>query len=140
MKIYFAGSISGGRGDVEIYKIIIEVLKNYGDVLTEFIGNETLTSKGEGELDDKFIHDRDLNWLHSAEVVLAEITTPSLGVGYEIGRALENGKKILCLYRQLDGRRISAMIKGAPGITVVEYNNSDHIKQILNEFFISQKT
>ncbi|MFN8257625.1 MAG: nucleoside 2-deoxyribosyltransferase [Bacteroidales bacterium] len=136
MKIYFAGSITGGRGDVEIYKIIIEELKKYGEVLTEFIGDESLSSNGEGELNDKFIHDRDLNWLFSAGLVVAEITTPSLGVGYEIGRALENGKKILCLYRQENGRRISAMIKGAPGITVFNYTGIEHLKQILKDFFL----
>ncbi len=32
-------------------------------------------------------------------VLVAEVTQVSLGVGYEIGRAVAMGKKILCLYR-----------------------------------------
>ena len=44
MKIYFAGSIRGGRGDAEIYAQIIEFLQGYGEVLTEHIGDTSLTS------------------------------------------------------------------------------------------------
>jgi 2'-deoxynucleoside 5'-phosphate N-hydrolase len=135
MKIYFAGSISGGRGDVDMYNQIIIYLKDFGEVLTEFIGDTSLSSLGEDDLNDKFIHDRDVEWLLSAEVLVAEVTTPSLGVGYEIGRALENGKKILCLYRHIEGKRISAMIKGAPGIVVKQYVDLLELKGIVKRFF-----
>ena len=37
--------------------------------------------------------------------IVAEVTQPSLGVGYEIGRAVAMDKKILCLYRPQDGKR-----------------------------------
>ncbi len=48
MKIYFAGSIRGGRDDSEIYFKIIEMLQATGaDVLTEHIGSSELTSHGE---------------------------------------------------------------------------------------------
>ncbi|MDF1548740.1 MAG: nucleoside 2-deoxyribosyltransferase [Bacteroidales bacterium] len=135
MKIYFAGSISGGRADVPLYHKIITQLKIYGEVLTEFIGNAELSGLGEKNLSDEFIHDRDLEWLLSSDVVVAEITTPSLGVGYEIGRAIENGKKILCLYRTVKGKRISAMIKGAKGLKVKKYTDFEDIKLILEDFF-----
>jgi hypothetical protein len=131
MKIYFAGSISAGRQDVPIYQKIISLLKNYGEVLTEFIGNDNLTGLGEEKLSDQFIHDRDLEWLLSCDLVVAEVTTPSLGVGYEIGRAIENHIKILCLYRKIDGKRLSAMINGAPKLTVFEYRDVEDIEAIL---------
>lgn len=38
-------------------------------------------------------------------VVVAEVTQPSLGVGYELGRAVTMGKKIFCLFRPSSGRR-----------------------------------
>ena len=98
MTIYFAGSISGGRGDQAVYQQIIDLLKQHGTVLTEHFGDATLTAAGEA-LDDCVIHDRDLAWLRRADVLVAEVTTPSLGVGYEIGRAVEWGKRIVCLYR-----------------------------------------
>lgn len=37
-------------------------------------------------------------------VVVAEVTQPSLGVGYELGRAVALGKQILCLFRPQSGR------------------------------------
>ena len=94
MKIYFAGSIRGGRGDADIYSQIISFLSNYGKVLTEHVGKNKLTEIGEFQIDDRSIHDRDLNWLKEADIVVAEVTNPSLGVGYEIGRAIDLNKKI----------------------------------------------
>jgi hypothetical protein len=119
-KIYFGGSISGGRGDQAIYGQIIQLLKQHGTVLTEHFGDAALTSAGEN-LADCDIHDRDLNWLQDADLLVAEVTTPSLGVGYEIGRAVEWGKRIICLYRPSHGRRLSGMIAGCAGIEVIEY-------------------
>jgi 2'-deoxynucleoside 5'-phosphate N-hydrolase len=135
MKIYFAGSISAGRHDVGIYHQIIQVLNQYGQVLTEFIGEDSLAATGETNLSDKEIHDRDIDWLLSADVLVAEVTTPSLGVGYEIGRAIENEKKILCLFRATQGKRLSAMIKGAPNVEVFNYTELADIKKFLERFF-----
>ena len=44
MKIFFCGSIRGGRQDVEFYKAIIRILSRHGTVLTEFIGFEITDS------------------------------------------------------------------------------------------------
>lgn len=41
MKIYFAGSIRGGRDDASIYARLIEELKTHGEVLTEHVGFES---------------------------------------------------------------------------------------------------
>jgi hypothetical protein len=138
INIYFAGSIRGGREDVALYFEIIEQLAEYGQVLTEHIGNPELTGLGEID-DDKKIHDRDLGWLKQAEYLVAEVTTPSLGVGYEIGKATEWGKPTLCLYRPTEGRALSAMIAGCPGAVVREYRNKEELKGIFKDFFqISQ--
>src|ERR1700682_3462745 len=111
-KIYFAGAIRGGRGDAPLYAEIVSMLGEYGEVLTEHIGDLALTSAGESS-SDREIHDRDLAWLREADVLVAEATTPSLGVGYEIGKATEWGTPVLCLYRPAEGRSLSAMISGS---------------------------
>jgi hypothetical protein len=134
MEIYFAASITGGRGDQQYYSRIIEHLKRYGEVLTEHLGNESLDAGGEG-LPDRRIHDRDMDWLLSADVVVAEITTPSLGVGYEIGRAVEQGKRILALYRPTPGKRASGMILGSPFVAVRAYHNLAEARRSIDEFF-----
>ena len=130
MTIYFAGSIRGGRGDQAIYLQIIELLNQHGTVLTEHLGSEALGAGGE-DLSDCSIHDRDLEWLRKADVLVAEVTTPSLGVGYEIGRAVEWGKRVICLYRPCDQRRLSGMIAGCRGVSVLEYADLHHLSPIL---------
>ena len=86
MKIYFAGAVRGGREDAGLYLRIIKHLSEYGLVLTEHLGDVMLDERGEPGLSDADIHDRDLAWLRQAECLVAEVTAPSLGVGYEIGK------------------------------------------------------
>ena len=89
MKIYFAGSIRGGREDAALYQEIIQYLGNFGTVLTEHIGDESLTAGGEHALSDQEIFRRDMDWLISADLIVAEVTSPSLGVGFEIASAVD---------------------------------------------------
>lgn len=134
MKIYFAGSISGGRQDQAIYAQIIDLLKRHGTVLTEHFGSATLTAAGE-PLGDRAIHDRDIDWLRAADVLVAEVTTPSLGVGYEIGRCVEWQKRVLCIYRPSPDRRLSGMIAGAPGVQVIKYAAASDLPTLFDELF-----
>jgi len=135
MKIYFAGSIRAGRDDAGLYLQLINHLQQYGKVLTEHVGDKDLQHSGEQGMTDKDIHDRDMDWVLESDVIVAEVTTPSLGVGYEIGRALENGKRILCLYRPQDGKRLSAMIGGSPAVTNTRYHTIDEARQVIDVYF-----
>ncbi len=135
MKIYFAGSIRGGRDDWALYFEIIEYLREYGQVLTEHVGDSELSALGEAEADDVWLHDRDLTWLREADCLVAEVTTPSLGVGYEIGKATEWGKPVLCLFRPSESRTLSAMIAGSGWVTVREYQSVAELKRIFDQFF-----
>lgn len=135
MKIYFAGSIRGGRDDVDLYKQLIEYLSKYGEVLTEHIGSSKISSQGEDGDTEEYIYNRDMDWLSQADVIVAEVTQTSLGVGYEIGRAVGMGKNILCMYRPQEGKKLSAMIKGCKDVTNVEYSTLDEGKKILDEYF-----
>jgi len=134
MKIYFAGSIRGGREDAALYLQIIEYLKTFGEVLTEHVGDANLTELGDDGPTDKYIHDRDLAWLQSSDVLVAEVTSVSMGVGYEIGRAVESGKKVLCLFRPESGKNLSAMIAGCPDLELVNYRNLDEVKLAIDGF------
>ena len=131
MKIYFSGSIRGGRDDAKIYNQIITYLKNFGKVLTEHIGDSSLDSSGEKN-DDASIHNKDMEFLMECDVVVAEVTNPSLGVGYEIGRAIENNKKVICIYREIKNKKISAMILGSKGILSFKYQDLESLKKILS--------
>jgi nucleoside 2-deoxyribosyltransferase len=134
MKIYFAGSIRGGRHDKELYLQIIALMEKYGRVLTEHIGEQGLSTMGETDSHDTYIYERDMAWLREADVVVAEITTPSLGVGYEIGK-MDEQKPLLCLYREMEGRRHSAMLTGNNHLRLREYKELADVEKILSDFF-----
>jgi nucleoside 2-deoxyribosyltransferase len=134
MKIYFAGSIRGGRGDAQLYKQIIELLKEYGEVLTEHIGHDSVTSAGSG-VDPVHIFEQDTDWLREADVVVAEVTTPSLGVGYEIGLADSMEKRILCLYREKEDQHVSAMLLGNRNLSIAQYESIEDIANYLVDYF-----
>lgn len=118
--LYFAGSIRAGRDDVPVYARLVEHLKGYGEVLTEHVGDYTLSLHGQSHLTDKHIHDRDLAWLRRSDVVVAEVTHASLGVGYEIATALAWRIPVVALFRGETGR-LSAMIAGAEGVELTCY-------------------
>lgn len=135
MRIYFAGSIRGGRQDAALYTQIVEMLKEYGEVLTEHVGDPDLS---EENLEDEDIHRRDMDWLELADALVAEVTVPSHGVGYEVARAETLGKPILCLHRPGPGRHLSALIAGAPSVRCERYDRMDQLKAILDDFFRRQ--
>src|SRR5438270_3338983 len=130
--IYFAGSIRGGRGDAPIYSQLIARLRRFGRLFTELVGSPNLTANGE-EASPRDIHDRDLEWLRASDVIVAEVTTPSLGVGYEIARATQWQKPVLCLFRTGTPQSLSAMISGCPDVVVREYAKVEEADAILEK-------
>jgi len=136
MKIYFAGSIRGGRDDQPLYFQIIELLTKYGVVLTEHLGHQNLSASGEAS-PEELIYKRDMTWLHEADVVVAEVSTPSLGVGYELSKVEDMHKPLLCLFRSDSERMLSAMIAGNKEIKVAHYTNIQDVSNSIQNFFQS---
>ncbi len=121
--IYFAGAISGGRTDVALYREIIAALEAEGHrVLAGAVAAEHVTSSGE-TLDSLAIFDRDLGWIASADVLVAEVSMPSTGVGYEIATARYHYRiPVICLHRPAHTTRCTAMVAGDRGIELIEYS------------------
>ena len=134
MKIYFAGAIRGGRDETDIYNNIITHLSSKAEVLTEHVGSSKLTTIGETNYPDREIFLRDMEWLQSADLVIAEVTTPSLGVGYELGIAEKLKVPVLCLYHLQEGKRLSAMIGGNKKFKCQTYKTLDEAKIHINNF------
>jgi hypothetical protein len=132
MDIYFAGSIRGADADKPLYKRFIKHLSGHGKVLTEHSFDYDYSQ--EIWLDDHEIYVLDTGWLRDAAVLVAEVSSPSLGVGYEIGRVEAMGKPILCLYRRQEGRRLSAMIGGNRSLKIVEYESEDEALKAMDDF------
>ena len=135
MNIYFCGSIRGGRDLASIYAEMIAMLGSYGRVLTEHLGSDEVIEAKDRVLSDKEIHDRDLQWIVESDMLVAEVTVPSLGVGYEIGRAIEMGKPVLCLFRQGSEYTISAMIAGSDKVEMKYYQSLEEVKDLFETFF-----
>ena len=135
MKLYFAGAIRGGRQDASTYHAMIAHLQTHGEVLTEHVGSKALSDGGEHDLSDDQIHARDVAWLEDCDAVVAEVTAPSLGVGYELGIAEKLGKPVLCLFDASNpGFRLSAMLSGNPKTTVVRYQELDEAIEAIDQF------
>jgi hypothetical protein len=125
MTIYFSGSIVGGRADVALYRRLVEALRAEGHrVLAGAVSSEEIGEGGEN-LQPADIFARDLSWLDEAELVVAEVSVPSLGVGYEIAYATQIRRiPVIALYRNAFTHRCSAMISGDPGVLLIEYEDT----------------
>ena len=134
MNIYFGGSIAGGRNFLQTYQFIVSHLKSEGhQVLTEHVANPDVLEL-ENELSAEEIYTRDIRWLTEADCLIAEVSNPSLGVGYEICYALRLNKPVLCLYHQ--GTFLTRMITGntSDNITVGEYQTNEELTRTINHF------
>ena len=130
-KIYFAGSIRGGRVDADLYRRIIEFMKEGNVVLTEHVGSPHLNLMEQGKRDVE-IYDQDTAWLRECDMVVAECTCPSLGVGYELAYAEKLGKPCHIFY---DRRKtqLSAMLTGDPYFHIHPYEREEEVFAVLRE-------
>jgi nucleoside 2-deoxyribosyltransferase len=125
MDLYFSCSLTGGRQDQPLYAALVAHLQALGhSVLTAHLASTTVHTE-DGELSPEAVFERDTAWLRDCDAVIAEVSTPSHGVGFEVAYALERGKPILCLARE--GTRVSKMLTGIrrPGFAFVTYRDAD---------------
>lgn len=112
MKIYFACSITGGRQDAEIYRMMVEALQADGHDLPSAVFAVPGPGGGESYMQPEVVYRRDVAWIEACDVLIAEVSTPSHGVGYEIGYAISLGKPVLCLHHEQ--KIVSKMLTGNP--------------------------
>jgi nucleoside 2-deoxyribosyltransferase len=133
MKIYFACSIRGGRDDAETYAELAAYIKTKSTLLTEIFADGKLTPQGMNKPSDE-IWATDIAWVKESDAIIAEVTNPSLGVGYEIAKAEEWNKPVLALFRDDGTRKLSAMIKGSPSTETVYYTTIAEAKSAIEAF------
>lgn len=132
MKIYFAGSIRGGEPDREWFQQLITYIKQYAQVMTE--QSFDFSYDEEIKKDDIWIYTTDMGWLRESDALIAEVTAPSLGVGYEIAKAEEWGIPVLMLYLDSPNRAPSAMLNGNKNLPMITYNEKKEALEAINEF------
>ncbi len=125
MNIYFSCSLTGGRADEEVYGALVDDMLAAGhEIPTAHLARPEVMSL-ERIVEPAEVYQRDMAWIAGCDAVVAEVTTPSHGVGYEIAVALQLGKPVLCCHRR--GRPVSKMLTGNdfPGLEIIDYAEID---------------
>jgi nucleoside 2-deoxyribosyltransferase len=139
MNIYFACSITGGREFERIYQDLMTALLADGhEIPTAHLAESNVLAL-EAVTPAREVYERDVIWIRNADALIAEVSAPSHGVGYEIGFALQVGKPVLCIHQQ--GRKLSKMISGNPHpkLTVQTYKGSEEAIHLAREFIKNLK-
>lgn len=126
MNIYFSGSIYGGRQKLEDYKKIVKELSKYGKVLNEEVADDDVIIN-ETKTTDNEIFESLKNRLNIADVIFAEVTIKSLGVGYELGYADSHNKRIICIYDETVTPKITTMLRGNKNLKIIPYTDINNI-------------
>lgn len=134
MNIYFSCSLTGGRDDAPVYQSIVDYLLEKGlQVPTQHLAHPEVMD-AEKVVDPFEVFQRDIHWLETCSGVVAEVSTPSHGVGYEIAHALWLKKPVLCCYHS--ERPVSKMITGntTPGLKLAPYRHLEDLLPQLEAF------
>lgn len=133
-KVYFAGSIRGGREYATLYQKIINYIQKTDIVLTEHIGKSKMSLKAQTKEIDMHIYERDVEWLKNCDLVIAECSCPSLGVGYELAYAEAHHIPVYIFYNRTKSN-ISAMLNGNVYFTIIPYEAEDEIYSAIDKIF-----
>jgi hypothetical protein len=104
--------------------------------LTAGADGRTAASRAGPGIGDEYIYGRDMHWLEEADALVAEVSAPSLGVGYEISCALHaRGIPVLCLVHA-DVNFHSAKISGntEKGLVLERYITRDDMRRSIWRF------
>ncbi len=102
MKIYFTASVSGKQELLVNYKNIIAALEKEGhDVISDHILNIEPKDLDAETVEDRISHHGQVSkWITETDMTVAEVSNPSVSVGYEIAMALEKSKPVLALHER----------------------------------------
>lgn len=129
MTIYLACTVRGDRTALDATRALADSLEALGHtVLTRHLLLDDVESR-EDELSEREVFERDVRWLEAADVVIAEASGSSYGVGFEvgyaIGRAAVTRQHVLLLYAASRRPAISRLISGNthPACTTYPYRD-----------------
>ena len=141
MRIYLACTVRGDRGGVAAGRAICERLERHGhEVLTTHLLAENVET-AESRLTEEEVFRRDLDWLGSCDVLVAEASGSSYGVGFEVGyvlgRAHATGQRVVLLYDRSRQHAISRLITGNcdAACTTFGYGSIDELTAFIDQRF-----
>jgi len=116
MRIYLACTVRGDRSGVLAGRAICERLEHHGhEVQTKHLLADDVET-AEAQLTEGDVFRRDLGWLAQCDVLVAEASGSSYGVGFEVGyvlgRAHASRQRVVLLYDRRRRHAISRLITG----------------------------
>jgi nucleoside 2-deoxyribosyltransferase len=127
MQIYLACTVRGDRSAVAGLRTLVASLERSGHtVLTKHLLDDNVDG-AESALTERAVYERDIAWLETCDVLIADGTGSSFGVGFEVGYVLgrsdRTGQRVVLLYRADRRDQISRLIVGNahPRCQVVPY-------------------
>jgi nucleoside 2-deoxyribosyltransferase len=143
MTIYLACTVRGDRGGVLAGRAVCERLIALGhDVLTTHLLADDV-NEAESTLSEADVYRRDLEWLSRCDVLVAEASGSSYGVGFEVGyvlgRAGVSGQRVVLLYDTARHSSVSRLITGNcdAHCTTVGYSSIDELTAFIDRRFAS---
>jgi nucleoside 2-deoxyribosyltransferase len=130
MKIYLACTVRGDRDAIAGLRDLVADLERAGHVILTKHLLDADVEAAEAALTERQIYARDIEWLNAADVLIADASGSSFGVGFEVGwvlaRSDSTGQRVLLLYRADRKDRISRLIGGNahPRCTLMPYRNT----------------
>jgi 2'-deoxynucleoside 5'-phosphate N-hydrolase len=133
MKIYFSGSMTLNHSKADFYAELIDYLEKYGLVLNKFVGDKNYL-----EYSPDYVYNRDTTNLDNADILIADLTYPSLGVGFELGYFSKYHKPMLFLSEKTEILP-SSLVRGIPTSQFKIYQSIEEAKQYIDNFIKNAK-
>src|SRR5215813_1867575 len=138
MRIYLACTVRGDRSGVQAGREIASHLERRGhEILTTHLLADDV-DVAESAITERDVFVRDLEWLSTCDVLVAEASGSTFGVGFEVGyvlaRAPQTGQRVLLLYDAGRRHSISRLIVGSGGGACVTcgYESLDQVVDFLD--------
>lgn len=142
MNIYLACTVRGDRGGLAAARAIADAAERHGHtVVTRHLLADDVEA-AESALTERQVFERDLAWLDSADLLIAEASGSSYGVGFEVGymlgRADRSGQRVLLLYDTARGASVSRLIAGNShgSCTTYPYRDAEDLLRFVETFLL----
>jgi hypothetical protein len=148
MQIYLAVTVRGDRGALAAARAVADTIERMGhSVLTRHL-LEDGADHAEARITERDVFERDMEWLTAADVLIAEASGSSYGVGFEVGYVLgrsetDGGRarpRVLLLYDASRRSVVSRLIVGNthPACLTRHYRDADDLRGIVERFLIAE--
>lgn len=132
MRVYLAAAMTHAGRNFEDIKMLLDCLEAEGHTVPSRQVADPLGRDVESEITDAEVARRDLNWVAACDALVAEVSTPSHGVGVEVAAALATDKPVLLAYRR--GTPVSRLLLGLPGVEAFAYTDAGDVREAVRRF------